>query len=138
MFLQPCRSGWELVHFAPTTQKSLSKPWCNRVKCHHQLHYPPQQCPFHIHHMLIYYIAPQHKQRNQAFIQAHLWHQDNGYSQQCYDEGANASINGGGGSSIGGGARVWGTYWAFGLGHKYRWCNGWCPFWPPFLAFGLF
>ena len=35
-------------------------------------------------------------------------------SQQCYDEGADASINDGGGSSNRRGTRVWGTYWTVG------------------------
>ena len=47
-------------------------------------------------------------------MQAHLWHQDNGYSWQRIDEGANASINNGGGSSSGSSARVWGTYQTVG------------------------
>ena len=47
-------------------------------------------------------------------MQAHLWHQYNGYSQQCYDEDDNASIDDGGGSSSCSGARIWGTYWTVG------------------------
>jgi hypothetical protein len=58
VFYQPHRSGWKLVHFASTTQKTLSKPWLNGVKHHYQQHYPPQRHSFHIHHMLIYYTPP--------------------------------------------------------------------------------
>jgi len=39
-------------------------------------------------------------------MQAHWWHQDAGYSQQHNDEGAGTSINDGGRSSSGSGARV--------------------------------
>ena len=64
MFPLPCRSGQELVLFAPTTKKTSGKPWCDGVKCRHQQHYPPHRCSlFHIHHMLIYYIPLPHKRK---------------------------------------------------------------------------
>ena len=43
-------------------------------------------------------------------MHAHLWHQDDEDSQQHNDEGANASIDDGGGSSNGSNVRAWGTY----------------------------
>jgi hypothetical protein len=51
-------------------------------------------------------------------MQAHLWHQDDGYSQQRNDEGADASIDNGGESSSGSGTRVWGTYQTVGPGKR--------------------
>ncbi len=131
MFPQLCRSGWELVHFASTTKKSLSKPWCNGLKCHHHLHDPPHQRSFHIHHMLIYYIPPPRKRCKKALMQAHLWHQDSGNSQQRNNEGGDASSDNGGRNSSGSDVRVWGTYRTVGPCNrmvmeyrgnvKYRW-----------------
>ena len=68
-FFSPIGLGgnWYILIRPHTT--SLSKPWYNGVKCHHQLHYPPKQGSFHIHHMLIYYIPPS-MQAVQASIHA--------------------------------------------------------------------
>ncbi len=80
-FLSPLGLSGNWFILLQPQKTSLSKPWCNRVKCHHQLHYPPHQCSFHIHHMLIYYIPPPCKRCKQALMQAHLlWHQDSGNS----------------------------------------------------------
>jgi hypothetical protein len=113
-FLSPVGMGGNWYILLQPQKKSLSKPWCNGVKCHHQLHYPPHQRSFHIHHMLIDYIPPPCKWCKQALMQAHLWHQDSGNSRQCNNEGGDASSNDGGRNSSGGNPRVWGTYQTVG------------------------
>ncbi len=55
------------------------------------LHSPSTLLPYSSHDDLLYPPPPHtHKQRKQALMQAHLWCQDKGNSQQCNYEGGDA------------------------------------------------
>ena len=60
--------------------------------------------------MLIYHLPPHASGTKQVLMQAHLWHQDDGDSQQCNDKGDDASIDDGDRSSSGSHIRACGPY----------------------------